>query len=199
MFSAPRLLFVAPGESFTPGSAKTGTPSTQVSGVPFHVTIYSVDDSTWNLLNTNSQVTVAASQTTTYNPTSPFFLSDDSVSPAVNDCKRIVTFTIDPGVASGSVNYTASGTGGIANGTLAVNVQKVNDLFFNAISSPQTAGTNIPYTVTARQAGGATATAFNGTAQVSAVYSGQNITVSVGNITFTNGVSSGNNALLYDA
>src|SRR6266404_2015226 len=52
-----RLLVLAPGETFAPGTptGKTGTPITQTAGVAFTVTVKAVD-ATWNLINTVTDV-----------------------------------------------------------------------------------------------------------------------------------------------
>jgi hypothetical protein len=52
-----QMLVLLPGETFAPGTAtgKSGTPTTQVAGVPFNVTIRSVD-SVYNSVSTNDVV-----------------------------------------------------------------------------------------------------------------------------------------------
>lgn len=194
---ATRFLFQAPGETYTPGSAKNSSGLLpQVAGVPFYVTVYSVNDSTWAQVSTNENSTIVSTQSTAYNPTVPFFLNEDSVSPAVTDCKRLVQVTIDPAVTA-STRFDASGPSGIQPNSLTITVQKINDLNFNAITSPQTAGTSIAYTLTARMSGGATATNFQGTAAISAIYTGQ-YTTPVTTANFVNGVATGN-ITLYDS
>ena len=57
-----KLQILAPGETGAPGSVsgKTGTPSAQVAGAPFSVTVNAVD-ANWNVINTNDTVSVASS------------------------------------------------------------------------------------------------------------------------------------------
>jgi len=57
-----KLQVLLPGETAAPGSTsgKTGTPTAQVAGVPFTVTVRSVDTA-WNLIDTNHTVHITAS------------------------------------------------------------------------------------------------------------------------------------------
>lgn len=48
LFSSTQLIVTAPGEIFTPGSGKSGSPLQQTAGSPFYVTVYACDDS-WNI------------------------------------------------------------------------------------------------------------------------------------------------------
>src|SRR6266568_4688972 len=70
--SFSQLLVLAPGESFAPGTGtgKTGTPTAQIAGTPFSVTVNAVDAS-YNLVNTVSDtVGITSSDTNAVLPTS---------------------------------------------------------------------------------------------------------------------------------
>src|SRR5207247_9621179 len=56
-----KLQLLAPGETALPGTAsgKTGTPSPQVSGAAFNVTVNAVD-ANWNLINSNDTVSLTS-------------------------------------------------------------------------------------------------------------------------------------------
>ena len=57
VFGAPRFVVVAPGEVYTGLGAKNSAGLLpQVAGVPFNVTVYSAEDSTWAYLSTGAQV-----------------------------------------------------------------------------------------------------------------------------------------------
>jgi hypothetical protein len=99
-----RFLFEAPGEIYTPGTAKNSAGLLpQVSGVPFSVTVYSVNDSSWFTVGTNETTTLSATQASVYlpkgyaTPGSTFTLND-SVG-TTSSCKRIVTITMDQSVS----------------------------------------------------------------------------------------------------
>ncbi len=194
-FGATRFLIQAPGETYNPGSQKTGTPNPQTAGVPFYVTVYSVNDSTWQLESTNDTVTLSATQSTTFNP-NPVTLSLPHGS--TTTCKQYVQVTISQSV-SGDVRIDAplSGGGTLPN-SVTINAQQIQDFSFATISSPQTAGNNIAYTITARRTGGGTVTSFNGTGIITASYTGLTYTVNVGTAQFVNGIATGN-IVLYDA
>ncbi|MCX7698465.1 MAG: hypothetical protein N2114_03240, partial [Candidatus Goldbacteria bacterium] len=95
---ATRFLIQAPGETYTPGSQKSGIPNPQTAGVPFYVTVYSVDDFSWQPISTNGTVTLSASQSTTFNP-NPATLSLSHGT--ITTCKQYIQVTI-----SASVSYT---------------------------------------------------------------------------------------------
>ncbi len=193
-YGATRFLIQAPGETYTPGSQKSGTPNPQTAGVPFYVTVYSVDDSSWQLVSTNGTVTLSATQTTSFNP-NPVTLSLTQGS--TTTCKQYVQVTISQSV-NGDVRIDAPLSGGILPNSVTITSQQIQDFSFASISSPQTAGNNIAYTITARRTGGGTVTSFNGTGIITASYTGLTYTVNVGTANFVNGVATGN-VVLYDA
>src|SRR5262249_30761745 len=57
-----KLQILAPGESAVPGSGsgRTGTPSGEVSGTAFNVTVNAVD-ANWNVISTNDTVAITSS------------------------------------------------------------------------------------------------------------------------------------------
>jgi hypothetical protein len=66
-----KLQLLAPGETAAPGagSGKTGTPSAQIAGTAFNVTVNAVDVY-WNLINTNDAVTITSSDANATLPSS---------------------------------------------------------------------------------------------------------------------------------
>lgn len=194
VFGATRFLIQAPGETFNPGSSKTGTPNPQTAGVPFYVTIYSADDITWQLVSTNGTVTLSATQSTTFSPNPATLSLSQGVT---STCKQYVQVTFNQSV-NGDVRIDAPLSGGILPNSVTINAQQIQDFSFATIVSPQTAGNNIAYTITARRTGGGTVTSFNGTGTLTASYTGLTYTVNVGTAQFVNGVATGN-IVLYDA
>jgi hypothetical protein len=188
-----RLLFVAPGETFTPGAAKTGAPLPQVEGVPFVMTVYSVDDAPgWQYVQTNASVSVTAQQATTYNPTSPFNLNLSDPLGAVPACRNLVTFTVSTADAPGTIRFDGSANGGVLYNSVTITVQKLTTLSFTTMTTPWTAGVGLQMTITARDQAGATCTNYQGAVALNAVYATgatTNNTVSLGTINFVNGIA----------
>jgi hypothetical protein len=193
-FGATRFLIQAPGETYNPGSQKSGTPNPQTAGVPFYVTVYSADDITWQLVSTNGTANLSATQSTTFSP-NPATLSLTHGS--VTTCKQYVQVTFAQSV-NGDVRIDIPTSGGILPTSITITSQQIQSFSFATISSPQTAGNNISYTITALRTGGGVVTSFNGTAAITASYTGLTYTVAVGTAQFVNGVATGN-VVLYDA
>lgn len=197
VFGAPRFVVVAPGEVYTGLGAKNSAGLLpQVAGVPFNVTVYSAEDSTWAYLSTGAQVGMTVPNGS-FNPSS-FTL--DQAAGAVSDSMRYpVQVTITEAYAGGNQLIVASNTGaqGVSPGSVTVTVQKMTNFGFTTIASPRTAGGVFAVTITARTAANATVTNFQGTANLTAAYSGGG-SVNLGSVQFTNGVYTGL-LTLYDA
>lgn len=193
-FGATRFLIQAPGETYNPGTGKIGTTNPQTAGVPFYVTVYSVDDSTWELVSTNGTVTLSATQSTFFNPNPATLSLSHGIT---STCKQYVEVTFDTTV-NGDVRIDAPLSEGILPNSVTITCQQIQDFSFATISTPQTAGNDISYTITARTISGDTVTSFNGTGIITASYSGLTYTVNLGIAQFVNGVATGN-VVLYDA
>lgn len=189
-FGAPRFVVVAPGEVYTGSGAKNSAGLLpQVAGVPFNVTVYSAEDTTWAYLSTGAQVGMSVPN----GAFSPASFTLDQPAGAVSDARRFpVQVTIDESYAGGNQLIVAANTGaqGVAPGSVTVTVQKMANFGFTAISSPRTAGSPFALTITARTSTNATVTNFQGTATLTAAYSGGG-NVSLGTIQFVNGVYTG--------
>ncbi|MFW6210966.1 MAG: hypothetical protein ACOC4H_02480, partial [bacterium] len=189
-----RFLIVLPGEEFTAGSPKSGTPDDQTSGVPFVVTVYSVDDTDWTLRNTNASVDMSASETASFSSDT---ISLDLSEGGVLTCKQYVTVTAGT-TATGIMEIYADEASslGILPGSASLDVQYINSFEFDTITSV-TAGEAIQVTITARDDVNNTVTSFDGTADLSAQYTSGPV-FELGTVDFTNGVYTGE-AVLYRA
>lgn len=186
-FSATKLIIVAPGQQFTVGSGLSGIPNLQTIGVPFSVTVYSIDDVSNNYVNTNASVAMSANNIASFNPVG-FTLTQTEGS--VPTCKRYpVEITINMS-SSGNITITATENGGLGLGSasVAIGAQKIDHFTFNNIST-QTAGQSISLYISARDASNNTVTSFSGTASLKAYYSTGSY--DLGTIQFTNGVYNG--------
>jgi len=191
-FSATKLVIVAPGQQFIPGTGLSGTPDLQTMGVPFSVTVYSIDDVSNNYVNTNASVTMSANDIASFNPVS-FSLTQSEG--GTSTCKMYpVEITINMS-GSGNITITATENGGLGLGlgTVAIGAQKINNYAFNTIST-QTAGQPIPLTIVAIDASNNTVTSFSGTAELTAYYSSGG-SYNLGTIQFNNGIYYGNTTL----
>ncbi len=191
-FSATKLVIVAPGQQFIPGTGLSGTPNLQAIGVPFSVTVYSIDDVSNNYVNTNASVTMSANNTASFNPVS-FSLTQSEG--GVSTCKRYpVEITINM-AGSGSITITAQENGGLGLGStsVAIGAQKINSYTFDTISN-QIAGQPIQLTIVARDASNNTVTSFSGTAVLTAYYSTGG-SYNLGTIQFNNGIYYGSTTL----
>ncbi|MCE5301246.1 MAG: hypothetical protein LLG37_10315 [Spirochaetia bacterium] len=197
-FGATRFIIIAPGETFTPGTVpgKSGSPSTQVVGIPFGVTVVSVNDAAnYNVIETFGSVSMTANAASVITPANNFNLNA-SYSSTANCMRYPVTVTLN---SSGTTVLTATNNpdSGILAGTVTVPSQTLDHFAFGSVAT-RNAGEPFPVVITAQDGSNATVTGYNGVASVSAVYSGQNLTTSLGTVTFTNGVFSGN-LTLFDA
>ena len=197
LFGATELTVIAPGETFTVGAGKGGADTTRVSGVPFHVTVYSVDDGTWTFVNTLAGVQMSSADAS-FTPSS-FTLDETEPGTSTPNSMKVVEVTIAEGTANGNVLIGANNVpnSGIEWGSVTLTTQKINAFDIQAISSPRTAGNPIAYNITAEDIVSATVTGFNGTANLIARYenSGDLVTQQ---IQFINGVATGT-ITLYDA
>jgi hypothetical protein len=185
MVFADGLLITAPGQGFTPGVGVTGSPFTQISGVPFYVTVYSVNASLQPYGNSASvTMTSNGSPATTFTP-NPIGLNNSVGS--TTGCAGNGFVTINT-IATGNVGLYASATGGWIPGSVTVSAQYLQSFTFNNIASV-TAGQPVVLTITAMDNTNATVTSFNGTAALTAVYPSSADNVNLGNITFVNGVA----------
>lgn len=195
-FGATRLYIVAPGETFTPGGAKTGSPSVQTAGVPFTMTVYSINDTNHECVNTNAHVTLSANAATSFSPRDFFLTQTQGITPT---CKSIpINVTLDITSNGNSViKATDIGGQGLPAASVTITGQVINNFLFS-FSSTQKAGEPIMVTITARDAATGTVTSFNGTANLVAHYSDHS--VDMGTVTFTAGVARTNqDKILYEA
>ena len=191
-FATPTLLIVAPGESFVYGSPKTGTPDPQTCGVPFNVNVYVVDDGDWQTGDAaGAGLSITASDAAVFNP-----------NPTTINSIRTVSATINTTLTGAVGIYAENGGGlgpisGLSPSSVTVTAQYIQSFSFVNIASA-TAGTPIQLTITAIDNTGAQVTSFNGTAALTAVYPNSADNVSLGNVTFEDGVYRGL-ATLYNA
>jgi len=179
-----RLQVLLPGETAAPGSGsgKTGTPTAQVAGVPFTVTVRACDD-TW------------ATVTTVTNSVS--VLSSDASATLPG------TASLNAGVGSYQVTFNAVGNFQIfahdnTDGTIAdaasalVTSQELDHFDFSTINQKnQYAGQSMTITVYARNTGGSTVTGFNGQVNLREVTSFGDGRISPSVITMSNGTWTG--------
>jgi hypothetical protein len=163
LYGATQLLIAAPGESFSGGSVKTGTPSIQTAGVPFNITVYacnadwSIDTSTAGMVtltsSDNTAVIVPASQ--------PF-----------NSGTAVITVTLKK-TGTGTQTLTASHSGGASagNDTIPMTFGTLDN--FNSIQNipNETAGHAFMVKFAAVDAYNNTVTTFSANPTVS-IYSG---------------------------
>ncbi len=196
----PKIIVVAPGESFTTGSGKSGTPLPQTAGVYFNVTVYTIDQDTWQYYNNggSQQASMTASNVNvTFQPQRPVI--NQTVS-STQDCayypvstlastsigsSQYVTITSQDGSSVGYTPITASNS--------IIHIFDIASYAFTTITTQtvttQAVSNPIQVTITAYDSNGATVTSFNGQANLTAYYTGGNgdATVSLGAINFTNG------------
>lgn len=196
IFAAPQFIIVPPGDTYTSGFAVTGNPVTQVVGIPFAVSVVAIDNSTNQPFSATGQnVSMTSTLSASITPVNTFFLGQ-SIG-AVSNC------------LSNSVNVTMGTTGNTiltvtnpnfftyAQSSVTIPVQALSTFAFSTIPSGIKAGTAFPILVTAQASGGVQVTGFNGSATLTANYIGTG-SVSLGTVTFVNGVYSGN-VTLYKA
>ncbi|MBN2754197.1 MAG: hypothetical protein JXR81_04950, partial [Candidatus Goldbacteria bacterium] len=189
-FSASALLVVAPGESFAPGSAKTGTPDPQTCGVPFNVNVYAVNDLSWQLNDASGAgLDLSASAAASFSPDPTTINSTRTVSVTIN--------TTTTGAVGLYANNNIAPISGLSPSSVTLTAQYIQSFSFVNIASA-TAGTPIQLTITAIDNTGAVVSSFNGTASLTAVYPNSADNVSLGTVTFENGVYRGL-ATLYNA
>ncbi|HDT14896.1 MAG TPA: hypothetical protein ENN55_01670, partial [Firmicutes bacterium] len=147
VFAEDRFMIVLPGEQFTAGTGKQGTPDDQTAGVPFVITVYSVDDSNWSFRNTNATVDMSASESVSFSST-PITLNLSEG--GVFTCKQYVTVTANT-TATGTLDIYANDGGGmgISSGSASLTVRYADHFHFETISTA-TAGQAIQITITVR-------------------------------------------------
>ncbi|HPI03833.1 MAG TPA: hypothetical protein PKZ78_08340, partial [Candidatus Goldiibacteriota bacterium] len=189
-FAAPTLLIVAPGESFAYGSPKTGTPDPQTCGVPFNLNVYAVDDSDWQTIDASGAgLDISSSGAASFSPDPTTINSSRTVSATIN--------TTSTGSVGIYVNNNIAPISGLSPSSVTVTAQYIQSFSFVNIASA-TAGTPIQLTITAIDNTGAVVSSFNGTASLTAVYPNSADNVSLGTVTFEDGVYRGL-ATLYNA
>jgi hypothetical protein len=198
-----QYLLILPGDSFVgDGTAPNrSATSSQVAGESFNLNIFAYDSGTNhpidNGLGTNSQTTLTtnAGGGSSFTP-STFDLPESYGSPVVLHSRRgaanIITANLQP-AATG--DYTVSASASL-NGTLAdvttVHVQRIDHFNFSVLPS-FTAGVTNSITIRAEDASNTLCDAYNGTVQLTCYDAGINgAPTSTVNITFTNGVYTGN-------
>jgi hypothetical protein len=179
-----RLQVLLPGESAAPGtgSGKTGTPTAQVVGVPFTVTVRACDD-TWATVtsNTNSITITSSDASATLPATATLTAGAGTFQLTFN---ATGTFQV-------SANDNTDGTIGLAT-SASVSSQGLDHFDFSNISQKnQYAGQSMSLTVYARNTAGQTVTGFNGQVNLREVTSFGDGRISPSVITMTNGTWSG--------
>jgi hypothetical protein len=179
------LLITAPGQGFTPGVGITGSPNPQVAGVPFYVTVYSVDAS---LQPYNSIATVNMTSNglpaTTFNPSS-IVLSNSVGSTTGAAGNGFVTINTN---VTGNVGLYASDSNGDNPGSVTVTSQFVSTFTFSNVAAA-TAGQLIRLTITAKDNANATVTSLNGTGTLTAIYPNSSDNVVFNNVPIVSGVA----------
>lgn len=180
-----KYMVLAPGQIWTAGVGPTGTPIPQVGGVPFNVSVIATDSTGLNALAASDfNVTMTCDVISTILPANTFTLNQNGIS-----LRYPVSVSFDPAV-TGPVVVAANPSGsGPSSGSVTINSQVLNKFTFAPIAN-QTAGTTFTISVSAQTAGDNPVTGFNGTAQLTANYPSL-APVSLGTITFVNGVYSG--------
>jgi hypothetical protein len=205
-----KFLIVAPGMQFTPGATGfSGSPSPQTAGIPFNVTVVTVDTAVQNMATDSAGGNVsmtAGSLTTVISPVNPFTLGQGytGTSYTANTClKYPVTVTFGTGV-SGNVGLYANNQpnpNGIVFGSVTVTSQVLSKFVIGNAAGAKTAGVPFAVSLTALDASNNIVTSFNGTANLTANYPVIG-SVSLGTVTFTAGVCNtalSPNVTLYDA
>ena len=110
--TATKLVAFLPGETFTPGTGKGGTPDRQTAGTSFNIVVRALDANNY-LASTAAQVIhITGSSTTTQNYPSNAALVNGVVTMSVTERQNIDTHTFVASVASGG-DLTASTTSSV--------------------------------------------------------------------------------------
>jgi hypothetical protein len=180
--SFKRLLVVLPGQSPAPATATglTGTPSSQISGTAFSVTV-SATDNWWNQVNSSDRVRLTTTDPAGVTPSSTTMNNGRAT-------MSVTLFTVGTQTLTASdrdnSNITPMTTAGIS-----VQPSAAHHFAINTIASPQTAGVAVNVTIRAVDASGNTVPGFSSDA---VLYSNTGLgSISPELITFSNGVWNG--------
>jgi hypothetical protein len=184
--SYSRILVVLPGQTPAPAtpSGLSGTPSSQISGTPFSVTIYATDN-WWNQIPASQDVDDRVRLTTT----DPAGVTPSSS--AMTDGTETVNVTL---FTVGTQTLTASDRDDstiqpMTTAGITVLPAAATRFAIDPIPSPQTAGVPVNVTIRAVDASGNTVPGFSSDA---VVFGNTGVgSISPETITFTNGVWSG--------
>ena len=174
-----RVQVVVPGQQPLPGSVSglSGSPATQAAGQGFPVSVYATDPY-WNPVPSGDNVRVAPSAGT-------------AVTGALSNGYRQFTISLTAvGTQTVSVSDLTNGSiQGMTSAGILVLASAVDHFVFNAISSPQTAGTPVSITIRATDASGNTVPGYAGDVILSGNTGPGSVTPEL--ITFANGTWTG--------
>lgn len=197
-WAASQYLVVMPGQSYSGSAAPNRyNPVTQVAGENITgIQVFCYDNATNLPVNSFPNTTsITSADPITVSPSGSFNLNESYGSPAVAYSRRQgITATIIP-TTSKSVTLDLGGSGGILGDSTTIYVQRITHFGFT--HGAFTAGTAGSLTVEARDGSGV-CTGYNGTARLYCLDGDVNGgTRDLGNITFTNGVWTGNVTLYH--
>jgi hypothetical protein len=178
-----RLQIVVPGQDPLPGSISglSGNPASQAAGLAFTVDVYATDDY-WNPLPSGDVVLITSSDPSASTPVS---------GPLANGT---ASFSVSLGTVGTQTLTVADQTNGSIQGMTSAGIQVIpssaQQFVIEPVTGPITAGDPISVTIRATDLSGNTIPDFNGDATLSANTGAGSI--SPEDITFTNGVWTGN-------
>lgn len=202
--AATKFLIILPGHSYNGSTAPNRTsPTNQVAGEPFTLKVHCYDDSS-NLPVTSSFATTSLSSTASYtfNPSGAFDLPEtfSSVARSLRGTSNTITGTLTP-ASKGTYQVSVASSGGIGADSTSVYVQRIDHYTFTINGgSAYTAGTAGTLVIQAVDDTGTLCDGFNGQATLTAYDADVNGgALSLGTITFTNGVYTNNSITFYHA
>lgn len=196
--ASTQYLLCAPGQTYTPGSPRSGSPNTQVAGEAFNLTVYCYNGGD-NLprdsgLNPTTMSSTAAVSNFSPNPVT----LNQSYGGVANSLYTPVVTTITP-AATGNVDVSAGASGPNLGDTITIPFQRVTKFVFTALG-PYTAGSNGTLTIEARDASDNLCTAYNGQVHLYAYDAAVNGTTrDLGTVYFSGGIYTTSTLLLYHA
>ena len=180
--SFKRLQIVLPGQVPAPAtpSGLSGTPSSQISGTPFSVTVYATD-TWWNQLSSDHRVRLTTTDPAGVTPSSTTMNNGRATMNVTLYTVGSQTITASDRDDSSILPMTTTG--------ISVLPSSAHHFAIATIASPQTAGVPTTVTIRAVDASGNTVPGFNSDA---VLYANTGLgSISPELITFTNGVWSG--------
>ncbi len=190
---ATNLVIIAPGETFTAGSGKTGIVKEQIHGLPFSATVISVDEN--NQYKTSYAMVDLSAGNGVFSPDPQ--LLNQTFGNASGSGYSPFQFKLSPGTNSNVVvNAHASETSGITDGTVTIPIKYMAKVDFTLPSS-WIAGEK--KNIIVKTTDGANVVPYTGTAKISALSGGVNgvNTGNLGTINFAEGIGNVDVTLTY--